>query len=255
MAGLYQSTGAHPARHRPKSSEIAEECSVALNASALHDLVGPANQIRSMADLILKKYGDTLDDDARMLFGFLTESSDRLQNLLSGLRSYIRIVDRQEPHRHFDANDTLRGALATIQGDIDQNGAEVTQDPLPGLYGDPNQICFIFSALIENAIKFRSQRTPQIHVSAVLDGSDWLFSVSDNGIGVDSRHCQSIFGIFNRVHRDRYPGSGMGLAATARILRQHGGSIWVESSPESGATFTFALPHSAIPADVVAPPE
>jgi len=254
MAGPYQSTAAHPALHRPKSSEFAEECSVALNASALHDMVGPANQIRSMTDLILKKYGDTLDDDARMLFGFLTDSSDRLQNLLSGLRTYMRIVERQEPHRHFDANDTLRSALATVQAEIDQHGAEVTQDPLPGVYGDPNQICFIFSALIENAIKFRSQRTPQIHVSAVLDGSDWLFSVSDNGIGVDARHSQSIFGIFNRVHRDRYPGSGMGLAVTARILRQHGGSIWVESSPGSGATFIFALPQAAVSADVVATP-
>lgn len=222
-----------------------DDCRVPLNADALHDLVGPVNQIRSMADLILKKHPANLDEETKALFGFMQDSSDRLQNLLTGLRTYMRIVGQPGPYRHFDANATLAGALVTIQPSIDRNDAWVTHDPLPEVYGDPNQICYIFASLIENSIKFRSECRPEIHVAAVGRENGWLFSVCDNGLGIDPRHRDRIFGVFKRIHNEAYPGAGMGLAIARRIVERHGGRIWVESRLGQGATFFFALPNTA----------
>jgi light-regulated signal transduction histidine kinase (bacteriophytochrome) len=219
---------------------------VQLNADALHDLVWPVNQMRSMADLILKRHRDKLDDEAEALFGFLQASSDRLQSLLSGLRTYSRIVGNCQPHRHFDANAILDVAQASIQQTIDQNHALVTHDPLPEIYGDPSQICYLFASLIENSIKFRRECRPDIHVTAVLEETDWLFSVCDNGIGIDPRHSDRIFGVFTRLHREAYPGAGMGLPIAKRIIERHRGTIWVESDLGRGATFFFSLPTTPV---------
>lgn len=218
---------------------------VQLNGDSLHDLIGPANQVRSMADLILKRYRGKLDDEAEALFGFMQASSDRLQNLLTGLRTYTRIVGQSAPHCYFDANAILAGALATIQPAIEQSDALVTYDPLPELFGDPSQICWTFAGLIENSIKFRSDDRPEIHVSAIAKEDDWLFSIRDNGMGIDPRHSHRIFEVFRRVHTDAYPGAGMGLAIARRIIQRHGGRIWVESHLGQGATFFFALPNAA----------
>jgi light-regulated signal transduction histidine kinase (bacteriophytochrome) len=218
------------------------DCLVPLNAASLHDLVGPANQMRSMADLLLTRYREKVDDDSAVLLGFIQDSSNRLQNLLTGLRTYTKIVGQRQPHRYFSANEVLAGALGTLQPAIEQSDALISHDPLPDLYGDPNQICYVFSSLIENSIKFRSENRPQVHVTAIQEENDWLFSVSDNGIGIDPRHRDSIFGVFKRVHNDAYPGAGMGLAVTHRIVERHGGRIWVESGAGYGATFLFSLP-------------
>jgi light-regulated signal transduction histidine kinase (bacteriophytochrome) len=222
-----------------------DDCCVPLNADALHDLVGPVNQMRSMADLILKRYRGKLDDEGEALFGFMQASSDRLQNLLSGLRTYMRIVGQRQPYCNFDSSATLADALAAIQETVDQNDALVTHDPLPEVYGDANQICYTFASLIENSIKFRSECRPEIHVTATPGENDWLFSVLDNGIGIDPKHSQRIFGVFKRIHNDAYPGAGMGLPIAKRIIERHGGRIWVESHLGQGATFFFALPNTA----------
>jgi len=214
-----------------------------LNADALHDLVGPVNQMRSMADLIMKRHRGKLDDEDETLFGLLQTSSDRLQNLLAGVRNYTRIVARREPYRQLDAEAIFAAALATIQPALDRNDAVVTHDALPEVYGDPSQICCIFASLIENSIKFRSQCRPEIHVTAVPCESGWLFSVCDNGIGIDPRHGERIFGVFKRIHNDAYPGAGMGLAIARQIIESHGGRIWVESRLGQGATFFFTLPN------------
>jgi len=232
----------HTTAPPPSSSELAgDDLGVQLNADALHDLVGPVNQIRSMTDLILKRR-TKVDDETATLFAFIQASSDRLENLLAGLRTYIRIVSQGGPFRHFDANAALAGALATIQHSIDQNDALVTCGRLPEVYGDPNQISYTFASLIENSIKFRSERRPKIHVAAAEVEDGWLFSVCDNGIGIDPRHHRRIFGVFKRIHNDEYPGAGMGLAIAKRIVERHGGMIWVESRLGQGATFFISLP-------------
>jgi len=237
------SNGVLAAPLRPAAGEpAAEECTIALNADSLHDLVGPVNQMRAMADLILKKSRDGMDEDTRALFGFLQAASDKVENLLGGVRTYMRVVGQPMPHRVFDANAALAGALATIQESIDRSGARVTHDRLPELYGDPNQISFLFAGLVENSIKFRSERHPEIHVAAARAENGWLLSVCDNGIGIDPKHSERIFGVFKRIHRDAFPGAGVGLAIARRIVELHGGRIWVESQSGQGATFFIVLP-------------
>jgi light-regulated signal transduction histidine kinase (bacteriophytochrome) len=215
---------------------------VTLNSDALHDLVGPMNQLRSMADLLLKKHRGKFDDETEALFGFIQAASDRLQNLVAGLRRHTRIVGQHQPARMFDANAILAGAVAMIQPTVEQTGAEVTHEPLPEVYGDPTQICYVFVSLIDNSIKFRSEQPPQIHVAAAAEENAWVFSVRDNGIGIDPKHADRIFGVFKRVYNDAYPGAGMGLPITKRIIERHGGRISLESHLGEGSTFFFTLP-------------
>jgi light-regulated signal transduction histidine kinase (bacteriophytochrome) len=216
---------------------------VQLNSDSLHDLIGPVNQVCSIADLILHKYRGTLDDEAEVLFGFIQNSANRLQMFAAGLREYAQIVASRGPYRRCDANDLLAGAQASIQGAIDQNRAVVTHDALPELYCDPSQISYALASLMENSIKFRGEGRPEIHISANSRESIWVFSVSDNGIGIDPRHKERIFSVFKRIHNETYPGAGVGLAITRQIIEQHGGRIWVESEPGRGAVFFFTLPR------------
>jgi len=220
----------------------AEECTISLNSDSLHDLVGPMNQMRSMTDLILKNHRARQDGENEVLFGFLQASSDKVENLLNGVRTYMRVVGQPMPFRRFDANAALAGALATIQESIDQSQACVTHDRLPELYGDPNQIGYLFAGLVENAIKFHGEGRPEIHIAAAESENGWVFSVGDNGIGIDPKYRERIFGVFKRIHNDTYPGAGVGLAIARRVVERHGGRIWVESETGKGATFFIALP-------------
>jgi chemotaxis family two-component system sensor kinase Cph1 len=225
-------------------AEVAtEDCGILLNSDSLHDLVGPVNQMRSMADLILKRHRLQVDAETQALFGFLQASSDKLEKLLTGIRTYMRIVGQQPmPYRHFNAGAALDGALSTIQDSIDSSEAQVTRDRLPEVYGDPSQIGYAFACLIANSIKFRAERRPEIHVSAAPEEKGWRFSVKDNGIGIEPKNCERIFAVFKRIHNEGYPGAGVGLAIARRVLEKHGGRIWAESQLGQGATFFFILP-------------
>jgi light-regulated signal transduction histidine kinase (bacteriophytochrome) len=228
----------------PKQATPDDSSGVYLNSDSLHDLVSPINQVCTMVDMILKKYRGTLDEEAETLFGYIQNSTGRLQNLLTGLRTYTQILGSPRPCDHCDANVLLAGALASIQQAIERNHAVVTHDPLPGLYCDRSQMSYAFASMIDNSIKFRGDRTPEIHVSASADDDIWVFSVRDNGIGIDPRHRDRIFGVFKRIHNEAYPGAGMGLAIVKRIVERHGGRIWVESDLGRGATFYLALPKN-----------
>jgi light-regulated signal transduction histidine kinase (bacteriophytochrome) len=217
---------------------------VPLDSASLHDLLSPLNQVCAMADLILKKYRGTLDSEAEVLFGFIQGSAKRLQNLLSGLRTYTQAVGSGSQFRRCDANSLLAAALAVVRPAIDLSGALVTHGPLPELYCDPPQISYTFASLIDNSIKFRGQSRPEIHVSAKTEGDTWVYEFRDNGIGIDPRHRESIFGVFKRIHNDAYPGAGVGLAIAKKIIEGHGGRIWVESALEQGATFFLAFPKA-----------
>jgi light-regulated signal transduction histidine kinase (bacteriophytochrome) len=228
---------------RPLNGAAAEDDgAVRLNSDALHDLVGPMNQMRSMADLLLKKHRGNLDDETEALLGFIQTASERLQNLVGGLRKHTRIIGQHQPVRMFDSNAALAAALAMIQPAIEQNQALVTHDLLPEVYGDPTQISHVFAMLVDNSIKFRSEQIPRISVTATTDSKAWVFSVSDNGIGIDPKHVDRIFGVFKRVYNDQYPGAGMGLPIARRIIERHGGTISVESHIGEGAVFAFTLP-------------
>lgn len=224
----------------------AEDCLVRLNSDSLHDLMSPVNQVCSMTDLILQKHGGALDDEVEVLVGFIQKAANRLQNLLAGLGTYMRVAGPRGSWRHCDANHLLAGALASIQQEVDQSGASVTHDPLPQLYCDPSQMIYTLAGLIENSIKFRREIRPEIHVSAISEGEACVFSVRDNGIGIDPRYRERIFGTFKRIGNEACAGRGVGLAIARQIVEQHGGRIWVESEPGFGATFFFTLPRDAL---------
>ena len=229
---------------QPGSGEsTGEDCCVFLNFDSLHDLSSPVNQLGTITDLMLKKYRGKLDEEAETLFGFIQNSANRLQDLLAGLRAYMQVLGSASSYRPCDANALLAAAIASIQPAIEENRATVSHDPLPEVYCDANQISYAFASLMENAIKFRRQHQPEIHVSASAEKNTWTFSVRDNGIGIDPRHSHRIFGMFKRIHNEGYPGAGVGLAITRQIVEQHGGRIWVKSQPGLGATFSFSLPR------------
>jgi chemotaxis family two-component system sensor kinase Cph1 len=154
----------------------------------------------------------------------------------------MRIVGQPGPYRHFDANATLAGALATIQPSIDRTDAWVTHDPLPVVYGDPNRICYIFASLIENSLKFRSECRPDIHVAAVEAENGWLFSVCDNAIGIDPRHRDRIFGLFKRIHNEAYPGAAWDWRSPSESSNgTAAGSGWNRASDRAPPSSLFQL--------------
>ncbi len=219
---------------------------VVLNGDSLHDLIGPVNQMRTMTDLLLKRHRADLGEEGETLCGFIQAAADRLQNLMAGMNTHLRVVSRCNPPCDFGANSILAAATTAVQQAIERSDAVVTHDELPEVYCDPTQISYVFASLIENSIKFRSERRPEIHITASPGNSDWvLFSVRDNGIGIDPKHVDRIFGAFRRVHNDAFPGAGMGLPIAKRIIERHGGRISVESHLGQGATFHFTLPHAS----------
>jgi chemotaxis family two-component system sensor kinase Cph1 len=161
------------------------------------------------------------------------------------LNTYLRVAGAPGARRLCESDLLLTAARASVQPAIDQNGAVVTHDPLPQVYGDPNQIGYAFRSLLENAIKFRREQRPEVHISAAEAGDTWIFSVRDNGIGIDPAYRDRIFGVFKRLHNEDYRGAGIGLATTRQIVEEHGGRIWVESQLGLGSTFFFSLPRAA----------
>jgi light-regulated signal transduction histidine kinase (bacteriophytochrome) len=165
--------------------------------------------------------------------------------LISDLLAYSRIGTRGKPFGPTNCNETLDRVLATLKEPLAGADAKLTRDPLPEVIADSSQLETLFQHLIENAVKFRRGARPRIHVGAEDVDGEWVFSVRDNGIGIDPMYCERIFVIFQRLHRrDEYPGTGMGLAICKRIVERRGGRIWVESEPGKGSTFYFTIPQS-----------
>jgi light-regulated signal transduction histidine kinase (bacteriophytochrome) len=248
MAGTINSSAEHynPSSRPDERALSGDDGSVQLTAEVLHDLVGPVNQVRSMVDLLIKRYRGKLEDEGETLCGFIQAGADRLQTLMSGLGTHVRIVGRCQPARDLGANDIVAAATTMSRQAIEDSDAQVTHDDLPEVYCDPTQISFVFASLIENSIKFRSEQRPRIHIAArPQENHRVLFSVRDNGIGIDPRYSERIFGVFKRIHNDAYPGAGVGLPIAKRIVERHGGRISVESQPGQGATFFFTLPKGA----------
>jgi light-regulated signal transduction histidine kinase (bacteriophytochrome) len=224
----------------PQSTLAPNDRFIPLHADSLHDLAGPVNQISVMLDLYLNRKQPGSGDDA--ILKLILDSRDRLRKLILALQDYDRVAGAPPRFQPCEGNNLLAIAVRWLDAAIVESGAKVQQNDLPRIQCDPNQMTYAFASLIENAIKFRSEEPPEVRISAASQGDDWLFSVRDNGIGIEPRHQQSAFHMFRRIHGDRYPGVGAGLAITRRIVESHGGRIWVESLPGRGSAFFFTLP-------------
>jgi light-regulated signal transduction histidine kinase (bacteriophytochrome) len=168
-----------------------------------------------------------------------------MSQLITDLLEYSRVDRKGKALQATDANVLLADALANLRASIAEAGAQVTRDTLPTVQADATQLGQLFQNLIGNAIKFRDPGRPcRVHVAVQKDGGKWVFSVRDNGIGIDPKQHARVFVIFQRLHtREEYPGTGIGLAICQRIVERHGGRIWVESQPDEGSTFFFTMPR------------
>jgi chemotaxis family two-component system sensor kinase Cph1 len=158
----------------------------------------------------------------------------------------MQVAGAQSPHQLCEGEALLQSALACLQPAIDQSGAVITHDGLPAFSCDANQLIYTFRALIDNSIKFRREVRPEIHISATATKEEWLFSIRDNGIGIDPRLRERVFGTFKRANNEPYASPGVGLAISRQVIEQHGGRIWVDPEPGSGATIHFTLPRDGL---------
>jgi PAS domain S-box-containing protein len=210
---------------------------------ASHDLQEPLRMVTSYVQLLSQRYRDKLDSDAGEFIGFAVDGATRMWKLINDLLTYSRVGTRGKELESTDCEAVLNQSLNNLKVAIEEKGAVVTHDPLPKVMADNLQMGQLFQNLIGNAIKFRGNEPPRIHVSASRKGNVWTFSVRDNGIGIAPEYAERIFIIFQRLHgRNEYDGTGIGLAICKRIVERHGGRIWAESEVGKGATFYFTLP-------------
>ena len=209
---------------------------------ASHDLQEPLRMVTSYLQLIERRYADRLDAKGKEFIGFAVDGARRMKALIKDLLELSRAGTHNTKFQEVDGGPILAHALNNLKTAIDESGAAITNDPLPGFVGDPVLLIQVFQNLIANAIKFQKHTPPRVHVSAQRQGAEWIFSIRDNGIGIEPQHLDRIFRIFERLHStEEYAGSGIGLAITQKIVERHGGKIWVESQPGTGSTFHFSI--------------
>ncbi|MEO8029782.1 MAG: ATP-binding protein [Gemmatimonadota bacterium] len=210
---------------------------------ASHDLQEPLRTVGNYVDLLAKRYRGKLDEDGDEFIGFAHDGALRMQQLIKDLLAVSRIGGQDVPLVPTDTDAVLVKALGHLTLAIEESGGVVSHGALPTLPGDPSQLEHLFLNLVTNALKFRRTGTPEVGISAERRGAEWLFRVTDNGIGISPENFDRIFVIFQRLHsREQYAGTGIGLAVARKIVERHGGRIWVESELGVGTTFLFTLP-------------
>jgi light-regulated signal transduction histidine kinase (bacteriophytochrome) len=213
---------------------------------ASHDLQEPFRNVANCMEILRRRYEDKLGPDAAKLIHYAIDSSIRLKQLIDGLSMYSRVSVRGGTFEPIDCNKVLDQAITDLQSLIRESDATITRDRLPTVFGDRAQIVQVFVNLLANAVTF-NKRQPQVHVSASRENDELVFSVRDNGIGIESQYFDRIFTIFQRLHRSSdYAGTGVGLAITRKIVELHGGRVWVKSTLGEGSTFFFSIPDRAV---------
>jgi len=210
---------------------------------ASHDLQEPLRMVASFTQLLAKRYNDKLDDNGREFIHFAVDGAKRLQTLISDLLSYSRVGTHAEPLQVTACDVVLDRVLNSLKLAMQDTGATITRDPLPVVMADEGQLGQLLQNLLTNAMKFRGEKPPEVHISAARDGAAWKISVRDNGIGIPPEYAGRIWVIFQRLHtKAEYPGTGIGLAICKKIAERHGRSIGVEPSQGGGSTFCFTIP-------------
>lgn len=199
--------------------------------------------VASYTQLLSRRYKGKLDSDADEFISFAVDGASRMQRLIQDLLAYSRVGTKGKELLETSSEEALDQALLNLRGAVEESGALVTHDPLPAVLADEMQLTQLFQNLVGNAIKYQNPGVPLIHVSAARNGeTKWVFSVKDNGLGIDPQYFDRIFVMFQRLHkRDEFAGTGIGLAICKKIVERHGGNISVESQPGQGSTFSFAL--------------
>jgi len=211
---------------------------------ASHDLQEPLRMVASYVQLLERRYKGQLDKDADEFIGFAVDGAKRMQTLINDLLAYARIGTRGKAFNPIDTEKAARAGAANLRVAVEESGAQIIYHSLPTLRADATQLAQLFQNLFGNAIKFRSQAAPIIGVWAAYRDKEWVFSVTDNGIGIDPQYSEHVFRLFQRLHtRTAYPGTGIGLALCKKIVERHGGRIWVESQIGQGSTFHFTIPE------------
>jgi PAS domain S-box-containing protein len=213
---------------------------------ASHDLQEPLRMVASFTQLLAKRYKGRLDSDADEFIAYAVDGSNRMQAVIQALLAYSRAGTNGKALHEISSESALQAALANLRAAIEESAAVVTHDALPAITTDDAQLALVFQNLVGNAIKYHGPEAPHVHVSATKNGGkEWIFSVRDNGMGIDPQYYEKIFVLFQRLHGQKeFKGSGIGLAICKKILERLGGRIWVESQPEKGSTFYFALPET-----------
>jgi PAS domain S-box-containing protein len=207
-----------------------------------HDLQEPLRMVSSYTQLLAKRYSNKLDADADEFISYAVNGAKRMQTLLHDLLEYSRVGTRGKPFSPVNCEHVVEQAMANLKIAIKECSASVSYDTLPTVIGDEGQLVRLFQNLIGNALKFRQDEAPQVHITAQRRNNIVTLSIKDNGIGIDPQHSQTIFEIFRRLHtREEYPGTGMGLAICKKIVERHGGHISVQSQPGQGSTFYFSV--------------
>jgi len=213
---------------------------------ASHDLQEPLRAVGGFVRLLERRFPDKLDAKAREYIEGAADGANRMEELITGLLALSRVGREGRQRAPTDLSVALELALRNLQFTIQAAQAEVTSDPLPTLPVDEGQMAQLFQNLLANALKFRNQTPPRIHVGARAEEGRWVLWVRDNGIGIEPQYCERIFQVFQRLHtRKKYPGTGIGLAICKKIVERHGGTIWVESEPGQGSKFCFSLPDAS----------
>jgi len=212
-----------------------------------HDLKGPLHTIEGFAKLLARRYKGKIDVKANEFIQCIIDGTVRMEDLIKDLLEYSQLGVKAEQAAPADCSLIVEKVIGNLKASIEENHAVLTHDAMPTIIADPSQMISLFQNLIDNAIKFRGEERPRIHISAERKGEEWVFSIRDNGIGIDPEDSGKIFGMFQRLHSGAaYPGTGIGLATCRKIVESHGGKIWVDSEPGKGSTFYFTIPYKEI---------
>jgi light-regulated signal transduction histidine kinase (bacteriophytochrome) len=211
--------------------------------AASHDLQEPLRMVALFSQMLLSSYAGRLDADADQYIGYVVNGAQRMELLLRDLLAYSQAGSALEgPMQQVDCGVVMECVTQDLAVSIEESGASVTWSGLPVVAAHEGRMIQLFKSLVENGIKYRGLESPRIRVSARRAGTGWIFSVEDNGIGIDPEYAHQIFGVFKRLHGRNYPGTGIGLAICQRIAERYGGRIWVESAQGGGSSFCFSMP-------------